>query len=178
MTATRLLDALRTKGVQLTVEGDQLAIDAPKGVLTDDVRQAIRTQKAALLALLAQPAPAHDTPATAPSTQEACTHPEHFPPTATDGPLRQCAACPYCWYVACVCSGVAWKFVWQDGPPLWFCLACGAVYGAAVRVTATHAAACLWRTEAKGRCTCDPVLTVIRDAPAPRGQELETPPAT
>jgi hypothetical protein len=80
MMATILLDELRTKGVQLTVEGAHLAVDAPKGVLTDDVRQAIRQHKAALLALLAQPIPAHDAPATAPSTPETCPHQAHVPP--------------------------------------------------------------------------------------------------
>src|SRR2546427_2630896 len=57
MTATVLLDELRTKGVQLTIEGEHLAVDAPKGVLTDELRQAIRTQKAALLALLTASSP-------------------------------------------------------------------------------------------------------------------------
>ena len=84
MTATVLLDALRTKGVHLTVEGEQVAVDAPKGVLTDDVRQAIRQHKAALLALLAQPANA--AAATAPSPQEACTYQEHISPPAPPYP--------------------------------------------------------------------------------------------
>ncbi len=52
MTATALLDELRTKGVHLTVEGEHVAVDAPKGVLTDDVRQAIRQHKQELLALV------------------------------------------------------------------------------------------------------------------------------
>ena len=45
MTATALLDVLRTKGVHLTIEGEHVAVDAPKGALTDDVRQAIRQHK-------------------------------------------------------------------------------------------------------------------------------------
>src|SRR5205085_2244504 len=57
MTAAILLDELRTKGVHLTVEGEHLAVDAPKNVLNDDVRQAIRQHKQELLALLAYPAP-------------------------------------------------------------------------------------------------------------------------
>jgi hypothetical protein len=36
------------------VVGEQLSIDAPKGVMTEAIRQAIRTHKAALLALLSQ----------------------------------------------------------------------------------------------------------------------------
>ena len=81
MTATVLLDALRTKGVHLTVEGEHVAVDAPKGVLTDDVRQAIRQHKAALLALLTQPAPANAVAAIAPRTQEARPSQEHVPPS-------------------------------------------------------------------------------------------------
>jgi hypothetical protein len=77
MTATGLLDELRTKGVHLTVAGEHLGVDAPKGVLTDDVRQAIRQHKQELLALLALSVPTNDTAATAPSTQEVCIHQEH-----------------------------------------------------------------------------------------------------
>src|SRR5262249_27179616 len=72
MTAITLLDEPRTKGVHLTVEGEHLAVDAPRGILTDDVRQAIRQHKAALLALLAMPAAANDAAATALPLQEAC----------------------------------------------------------------------------------------------------------
>jgi hypothetical protein len=79
MTTTGLLEELRTKGVRLAVEGEHVAVDAPKGVLTDDVRQAIRQHKAALLALLVQPAPSKDAPATAPSTPEPCTRQAHVP---------------------------------------------------------------------------------------------------
>lgn len=52
MTATALLDTLWTKGARLSVDGDRVAVDAPKGVLTDVVRQAIRTHKAVLLDLV------------------------------------------------------------------------------------------------------------------------------
>ena len=72
MTATALLDELRTKGVHLTVEGQHVAVDAPKGVLTDALRQAIRQHKQALLAFLAQPVPAPGAAATPPRTPERC----------------------------------------------------------------------------------------------------------
>ena len=58
MTATALLDDLRTRGVHLAVKGEHLAVDAPKGALTDALRQAIRQHKSALLALLTASAPA------------------------------------------------------------------------------------------------------------------------
>lgn len=58
MTATVLLDELRTKDVHLTVSGEHITLDAPKGVLTDAMRQAIREHKAVLLVLLSQPMPA------------------------------------------------------------------------------------------------------------------------
>jgi hypothetical protein len=54
MTATQILDDLRGRAVALTSNGDRLKIDAPLGVLTDEDRQAIRTHKAELLALLDQ----------------------------------------------------------------------------------------------------------------------------
>src|SRR5262249_17497025 len=60
MTAARLLDAPRTKGVHLRVGGESLAVDAPKNVLNDDLRQAIRQHKQELLVLLSQPMPAAD----------------------------------------------------------------------------------------------------------------------
>src|SRR5437899_1424089 len=75
MTVTTLLDALHTKRVQLTVDGERLAVDAPIGVLTDALRQAIRQHKAALLTLLAQPAPANDTAVTIQSAPQACPEP-------------------------------------------------------------------------------------------------------
>ena len=108
MTATALLDELRTKGVHLTIEGEHVAVDAPKGALTDDLRQAIRQHKAALLALLAQPMPVHDAPATAPNTQEACTRQEHVPPPPypgrpAGGPFRP--------------GHQVWLYRWDDQTP-------------------------------------------------------------
>jgi hypothetical protein len=49
-----LLETLAKANIQLTVSGDKLGIDAPKGALTDDLREAIRQHKAELLALLCQ----------------------------------------------------------------------------------------------------------------------------
>ena len=100
-----------------------------------------------------------------------------YDPTLTEGPARQCRHCPHVWRVPCACAAVTWKFVWQDGPPLWFCLSCGAVYGSDRRVTATHTAGCSWRTGASTRCTCDPVLTVVLAPPPPRGEDLTAPAA-
>src|SRR5712691_9614929 len=92
MTATVLVDELRTKGVHLTVEGEHVALDAPQGVLTEDLRQAIRMHKAAILALLTQPAPAQDAPATGPSTQATCTRQEYGPSSPPPYPGRPVGA--------------------------------------------------------------------------------------
>ena len=70
---------LQARDIQLMVEGDQVRYDAPEDAITDEVLTLLRQHKAALLALLAQPAPANDAPATAPSTPEACTHKAHIP---------------------------------------------------------------------------------------------------
>jgi hypothetical protein len=55
MTALELLATLHERGVALLPwVDDRLRVDAPQGVLTDELRQAIRTQKEALLALAAE----------------------------------------------------------------------------------------------------------------------------
>src|ERR671933_131642 len=79
MTATALLDELRTKGVHLTIDGEHLASDAPKGILTDALRQAIRQYKQELLALLAPSVPTHDAATTELIPQKACPHQKHVP---------------------------------------------------------------------------------------------------
>ena len=49
MSATSLLEDLRTRGVQLTADGPDLCFRAPKGVLTPALRAALAEHKAALL---------------------------------------------------------------------------------------------------------------------------------
>jgi hypothetical protein len=110
MTATALLDELRARGVHLTIEGEYVAVDAPKGALTEDVRQAIRQHKQALLALLAQPALALDAVATALSLQKACTHQEYrllSPPPYHGRPV----GAPFC------PGQQVWLYRWDDQTP-------------------------------------------------------------
>lgn len=52
MIVADLQDYLAGKDITLTLDGDNLRIDAPAGVLTDELRQAIRDNKPALVALL------------------------------------------------------------------------------------------------------------------------------
>ncbi|PYS35577.1 MAG: hypothetical protein DMF75_03205 [Acidobacteria bacterium] len=53
MTAQNLLSQLREKGVELrTSDGDRLVIDAPKGTITDELRDALKTHKTELLQIL------------------------------------------------------------------------------------------------------------------------------
>ena len=66
MTTAALLEQLQHKGIRIRVERDQLVVDAPKGVLTEPLRQAIRVQKVALLTVLAQTAPVRDAATTVP----------------------------------------------------------------------------------------------------------------
>ena len=54
MTPQALLDQLQILGVCLTAQGERLQVDASPGVLTDELRQAIRQHKQELLVLLAQ----------------------------------------------------------------------------------------------------------------------------
>ena len=52
MTPVELLTKLRSHDVILTACGDRVRVDAPAGVLSDAMHQAIRQHKAALLAML------------------------------------------------------------------------------------------------------------------------------
>lgn len=55
MTARELLLQLREKGVDVKANGDRLVIDAPKGTITPDVRDALTKNKAELLKILTAP---------------------------------------------------------------------------------------------------------------------------
>jgi TubC N-terminal docking domain len=52
MTALELLATLHALGVTLSPRVDRLRVDTPEAVLTDELRQTIRTQKGELLALV------------------------------------------------------------------------------------------------------------------------------
>ena len=56
MSAAALLTMLMAYGYRLTRAGDALRLQGPRHALTEDMRQAIRTHKAALLTLLTQDA--------------------------------------------------------------------------------------------------------------------------
>src|ERR1044072_8026227 len=64
MTAHELIAQLQEKGVELKSTGDRLVIDAPKGTITPEVRNALAEHKAELLVILSRP-PAPGTPAVA-----------------------------------------------------------------------------------------------------------------
>jgi TubC N-terminal docking domain len=53
MTATAILNILRGHGCTVTRDGDHLSVRKGKGVLTDALRQAIASEKAAIMAILA-----------------------------------------------------------------------------------------------------------------------------
>jgi len=52
MNANLLLDKLKRRGIALAANGDRLTIEAPKGALTDELRQALMDHKPELLGLL------------------------------------------------------------------------------------------------------------------------------
>src|SRR5262245_48286490 len=79
MTAVEVLQTLQARDIQLMVDGDQLRYDAPEDAMTDEVLTLLRQHKQALLALLAQSAPAPDAAATALHPQEVCTDQEYRP---------------------------------------------------------------------------------------------------
>ena len=53
MNASAILQTIRARGGQVTLEGDNIRVCKTSGVLTDELRQAIRAEKAALLTILA-----------------------------------------------------------------------------------------------------------------------------
>jgi hypothetical protein len=53
MHATAILQTIRERGGQVMLEGDNIRVCKTSGVLTDELRQAIRAEKAAILTILA-----------------------------------------------------------------------------------------------------------------------------
>jgi TubC N-terminal docking domain len=53
MRATALVDTLRARGWGFAIDGHGLRVRSPRGAMTDELRQAIRAQKAAILTILA-----------------------------------------------------------------------------------------------------------------------------
>ena len=110
MTAVEVLQTLQARDIQLMVEGDLLHYDAPEDAITDEVLTLLRQHKGALLALLAQPAPANDATATEPSPQEAFAHQEYrlpspppYPGHAVGAPFRP--------------GHQVWLYRWDDHTP-------------------------------------------------------------
>lgn len=52
MTPEETLDQLRSLGVSLTAQDDRLTLDAPKGTVTAELLERVRSQKTALVSLL------------------------------------------------------------------------------------------------------------------------------
>ena len=77
MNAVELWEALHRQRVTLTASDDRLCINAPKGALTDALRQQIRQHKPALLAILSPRPPRHA---------------GGFPVTLTDTPCVLCGS--------------------------------------------------------------------------------------
>ncbi len=55
MTPTELIADLRARGIILSVVDSRLRVDAPRGVITADIREWIATHKAKLMELLLRP---------------------------------------------------------------------------------------------------------------------------
>ena len=89
-----LLAVLRDLGVHLAVEGAHLKVDAPRGVLTPELRAAISANRTDLLCSLLAERPAWD------------------PPVLKDGMPA----------VRCVCGARDW--VWAPAVGRWWCDAC------------------------------------------------------
>jgi TubC N-terminal docking domain len=62
MSGSLLLEALRAHGVSVTAVADRLRVEAPRGVLTPEVREQLALHKAELLSLLATARPEPSAP--------------------------------------------------------------------------------------------------------------------
>jgi hypothetical protein len=83
MTPRELLVQLREKGVEIKSNGDRLVIDAPKGAITPDLRDALAANKAELLKILNTPAPGEKS---ATATVEKPVAPKPIAPPAAQAP--------------------------------------------------------------------------------------------
>jgi hypothetical protein len=83
LTGSELLAELRQLGVSLTVDENNLHYTAPKGVLTDKIRQAVKAHKADLLELLRTDAVP---PQAVPTDQQGVSENKSKPPDTTDTP--------------------------------------------------------------------------------------------
>ena len=81
-TPVALLAALRERDIRVWAEADRLRVNAPKGALTADLAEALRSQKSALLALLQAPAE------------------ETLPTVDRDGPLWLAPGQEALWYLS------------------------------------------------------------------------------
>jgi len=93
-----LLDALEAHGVRVGLRDGRLRLDAPRGVLTPEMRAAVTAQQAALVALLAVVQP--PTPTRVPA-----------PVRVVGRPTRPCY----------ICRTNRW---WQRPDGAWVCAAC------------------------------------------------------
>src|SRR6476659_5767811 len=85
MSPRELLVQLREKGVEIKSNGDRLLIDAPKGAITPDVRDALAANKAELLKILNTPPPV-ERPAAPPVIEKPAPPKPVAPPPAEAQP--------------------------------------------------------------------------------------------
>jgi hypothetical protein len=52
MNASKLIEELRSRGVVVEASGDRLRVDAPKGVVTEELREALAEHKTEVMALI------------------------------------------------------------------------------------------------------------------------------
>ncbi|HEY1579971.1 MAG TPA: amino acid adenylation domain-containing protein [Terracidiphilus sp.] len=69
MSLIELLSDLRSQGVVLSVDGDRLSCNAPKGVMTAEIRNELASRKPEILRLLGQPAKLHEGSTGSPSLE-------------------------------------------------------------------------------------------------------------
>jgi hypothetical protein len=109
MTVQEVLAAIVQAGGRLMPNGEKITVEA-SAPLPQDILALVREHKAALLAWLTQPAPAHDATATTPSTPGLCAHEERAPASPPSYPGRPMGA-PF------RPGQQVWLYRWDDQTP-------------------------------------------------------------
>jgi len=109
MSAAVLLESLRSRGVILSADGDQIKYRAPRGTMTPDLRQALADRKGELLALLSeqQSGPKPSLLSQNIITVYAREWPDSCPLCESSVPCRKQAELYRC--LAC-----GWRFIWRQ----------------------------------------------------------------
>ncbi len=112
MTALEILIDLRRAGALVTIAGDKLRLEAPKSVLTNELKQRLAAQKAEIIRLLqAEPDAYLEGPATNGQGRPPCSTCSKFRPIGMQGCCSGPADPNFSMAMLIVCTNFAMKTV-------------------------------------------------------------------